>query len=132
VEIILPHILDVVIVVEEMLGKVEKLKYVDHDVTDTTKFPDLAQEIYLENKEELGPLGNPILELAQWITILYNLSIMNLLEIPHFEHGNNVSNCAKQLLERVPRGIMWMEKTVHINVDIIKKIIGFPTNGVKP
>jgi hypothetical protein len=47
VEIMLPHILDVVIVVEDMLGKVEKLKYPYHDVMDTTKFPDLAWEKYV-------------------------------------------------------------------------------------
>jgi hypothetical protein len=39
---------------------VGKLKYVDPDVTDTTKFLELAQEIYLEKKEEVGPLRNPI------------------------------------------------------------------------
>jgi hypothetical protein len=101
----LPHIPDVVVAVEDMLGKVEKLKYVDHDVTDTTKFPDLAQEIYLENKEEAGPSGKPILEPAQWITGLYNSGIMNLLEIPHFGCGKNVGHCVKQLLVRVHGGI---------------------------
>jgi hypothetical protein len=68
VEITLPYLPDVVVAVEDMLGKVPKLKYADHDVTDTTKFPDLAQEIYLENRGEVGPLGKPILEPAQWIT----------------------------------------------------------------
>jgi hypothetical protein len=66
-----------------MLGKVTKLKYVDHDVTDTTKFPEFMQEVYLENRGEVGPLGKPILEPVQWITSLYNLGIMNLLDIPH-------------------------------------------------
>jgi hypothetical protein len=132
VEIMLPHIPDVVIVVEDMLGKVEKLKYADHDVTDTTKFPDLVQEIYLENKEEVGPSGNPILEPTQWITGLYNSGIMNLLEIPHFGCGKDVGNCVKQLLERVHGGILWMDRSVHIDVDLIEKITGFPTSGVKP
>jgi hypothetical protein len=50
VEITLPHLPDVVVVVEDMLGKVPKLKYVDQDVTDTTKFLELGQEIYLENR----------------------------------------------------------------------------------
>ena len=58
-----------------MLGKVLKLKYAYHDVTSTTNFPDLAQESYLENRGEVGPLGKPILELAKWITGLYNSEI---------------------------------------------------------
>jgi hypothetical protein len=45
VEITLPYLPDVVVAVEDMLGKVPKLKYADHDVTDTMKFPDLAQEV---------------------------------------------------------------------------------------
>jgi len=60
----LSHILDVIIVVEDMLGKVEKLKYADHNVMDTTKFQVLEEEIYLENKE-VRSLGNPILNLVQ-------------------------------------------------------------------
>jgi hypothetical protein len=48
-----------------MLGKIEKLKYVDRDVTNTKKFPDLAHKIYLENKDEVEPSKNLILEPAQ-------------------------------------------------------------------
>jgi len=62
VEIMLPHIPDVIVAVEDMPGKVEKFQYVDHDVTYTTKFPNLVQEIYLENKEEEGHSRKPILE----------------------------------------------------------------------
>jgi hypothetical protein len=46
----LPQIPESVIVVEDMLGFVPKLKYADHDVTEVAKFPELAQEIYMENK----------------------------------------------------------------------------------
>jgi hypothetical protein len=67
-------------------------------VRDATKFPDLAEEAYLENTGEIGPLGKPIMEPAQWITGLYNSRIMNLLDIPHFGHGKNVGLCIKQLL----------------------------------
>jgi hypothetical protein len=42
IEITLPYLPDVVVAVEDMLGKVLKLKYSYHDVIDTTKFPDLA------------------------------------------------------------------------------------------
>jgi len=42
VEITLPYLIYVVDAVEDMLGKVQKLKYVDHGVKNATKFPDLA------------------------------------------------------------------------------------------
>jgi hypothetical protein len=45
-----PHIPDLVIVVEYMLGFVPKLRYTDHDVTEVAKFPKLAQDVYMENR----------------------------------------------------------------------------------
>jgi hypothetical protein len=67
-EITLPFLPDTVPTVDDMLGKVPKLRYTDHDVHDTTKFPELAKENYLINTGEIGPLGRPVLEPAQWIT----------------------------------------------------------------
>jgi hypothetical protein len=45
-----------------MLGKVSKTKYVDHDISHRVKFPEFMQEAYLEDMEEVGPLGKPIME----------------------------------------------------------------------
>jgi len=64
VEITLPHLIDVVVAVEDMLGKMPKLNYVDHDITYTTKFLEFSQEVYMENGGEVGPIGKPILELV--------------------------------------------------------------------
>jgi hypothetical protein len=44
-DITLPYLLDAVITVDDMLGKVPKLRYVDHDVCDAAKFPELARRI---------------------------------------------------------------------------------------
>jgi hypothetical protein len=120
------------VIVEDMLGKVLNLRYANHDVKYTMKFPYLAHENYLEDKGEIGPLGKPILELAQLIIGICNSSIMNLLAIPHFECGKNVGMCVKQLLARVHGGIMWMDRLVPIEVDFIAKITGFPTSGTQP
>ena len=57
----LPQIPDGVKVVSDMLGYVNKLKYVDHDVENIGKFPDFAQQVYMESIGE-GPSGDPILE----------------------------------------------------------------------
>jgi hypothetical protein len=42
VEITLPHLPDVVVEVEYMLGKVLKIKYVNHDITNKMKFLDFS------------------------------------------------------------------------------------------
>jgi hypothetical protein len=76
--------------------------------------------------------GVPILEPKQWIVGLYNTGIMNLLEIPHFGRGKDVNNCVKQLLALVHGGILWMDRPVSIDVYLIAKIIGFPTDGENP
>jgi hypothetical protein len=38
-EVTLPYLSDAVIFVEDMLGKVPKLRYTDYDVRDAAKFP---------------------------------------------------------------------------------------------
>jgi hypothetical protein len=120
------------VIVEDMLGKVRNLRYVNHDVTDVAKLPALAQENYLEAKGEIRPLGKLILEPMQWIIGLYNLGIMNLLDIPHFKCGKKISFCVKQLLARIHGGITWMDRLVPIDFDLIDKIIGLPTSGAQP
>jgi hypothetical protein len=89
-DITLPYLLDEVVTGDDMLEKVPKLRYSDHYVRDVTKFPDLAEETYFENIGEIGPLGKPIMDPAQWITGLYNSEIMNFLDITHFRGSKNV------------------------------------------
>ena len=57
---------------------------------------------------------------------------MNLLDMTHFGHGKKINGCVKQLLARVHVGVLWMDRRVPINVDLIKSIIGLPTDGDKP
>jgi hypothetical protein len=63
-DITLPYLLEEMIIVEDMLGKIPKLRYSDHVVRNATKFPDLAAESYLSNTREIGPLGKPIVDFA--------------------------------------------------------------------
>jgi hypothetical protein len=130
-EIVMPKILEGVKVDEDMVGGIETIKYFDHDVVDTVKFSYLVQHNYMESRRE-GPLGMPLLESVQWILGLYNTGIMNLLDIPHFGHGKHINGCLKQLLERVHGGILWMDRPVPINLDLIVAISGLPTDGEKP
>jgi hypothetical protein len=57
---------------------------------------------------------------------------MNLLEILHFGRGKDVNNCVKQLLAVIHGGILWLDMPVSIDVKLIAKIGGLPTNGEQP
>jgi hypothetical protein len=107
------------------------MKYYDHDVVDTVKFPYLAQHTYMESRGK-GPSSTPMLEIAQWILGLYNIGIMNSLDILHLGHGKHINGCVKQLLARVHGGILWIDRLVPINVDLIAAITGLPMDGEKP
>jgi hypothetical protein len=91
--ITLPYLPNAMVTVDDMLGKLRKLRYSDHDVHDATKFPNLVEETYLANTREIGPLGKSIMEPEQWITGLYNYDIMNLLDILHFVCSKNRDLC---------------------------------------
>jgi hypothetical protein len=106
-----------------MLGCVDKLKYADHDITDRDNFHEFAPHVYMERKGTT-PSGVPILEPKQWIVGLDNTCIMNLLEILHFGRDKYVNACVKQLLALVHGGVLWMEKLISIDVDLIADITG--------
>jgi hypothetical protein len=76
--------------------------------------------------------GVPIMEPKLWIQGLYNIGIMNLLEILHFVSGKDVNNCIKQLLEVMHGGILWLDTQFSMDIDLIEKIIVLPTNGEPP
>jgi hypothetical protein len=46
--------------------------------------------------------------------------------------GKYVNNYIKQLLSLAHGGVLWMEKQVSIDVDLIIDITGLPTEGEKP
>jgi hypothetical protein len=56
---------------------------------------------------------------------------MNLLDIPHFGWGNHINAYIKKLLARVHGGILWMDKSVPIIMDLIAAIMGILTDGEK-
>jgi hypothetical protein len=66
-----PKIQDVIIIVGDMLGFVNKLRYSDHDVKDTEKFPDLHFKCTWREKERVHhglPFWNQSSRLQDFIT----------------------------------------------------------------
>jgi hypothetical protein len=114
-----------------MLGHMEKLRYPDHDMTDTKKFPEFAKKVYLQNVG-IGPFGEPINQPVQWAVGLENNEILGLLDIPHFGRGQYANNCIKKLMEVTHGGYPWLEQLVSIDVEIIAYIRGLPSWGEDP
>jgi hypothetical protein len=114
-----------------LLGCIEIFWYIEHDVSDTNKFPKFMQSVYMES---LGTrtFKYPILHPNQWVIGLENIGILNLMEIPHFGRGRYVNNCIKQLLAVLHGRCFWLEEPLSIDIEIISFITDLPSNGNKP
>jgi hypothetical protein len=64
----------------------ERLRYLDHDVADTSKFPEFVKQVYMDSIDR-SSFGDPMMQPKQWATDLENTGIMNLVEIPYFGRG---------------------------------------------
>jgi len=82
-------------------------------------------------RESLGtwPFGDPILQPKKWAEGLENTKILNLVEIPHFRRGKEVTNYVNQLMAVLHGGFLWLEEPISIDVDIITFIKIIPSNG---
>lgn len=91
-----------------MLGKIAALKFVDHNITDEQKFPELAKEKYLCAKSVPG-IGAILLEMQMSATRLEKSGILNLLEVPQFGRSLEINACVKLLLSCVHGGTLWLD-----------------------
>jgi hypothetical protein len=128
VALVFPRIPDGVRVKSDLLGHVEKLKYSDHDVTDTEKFPEFTKKVYLQTVG-MNAVGEPIDQPLQWATGLEKTGILGLLELPHFGRGQYTNSCIKQLMAVTHGGDIWLDKLISIDVELIAHITGLPSQG---
>jgi hypothetical protein len=130
-EIVLPCIPEGVQVDLQLLGHVRKLKYSDHDVSDETKYPELAPQVFMKNIV-VNQLGETISHPHQWAVGLDKTGILGLLKLPHFGRGQYTMTCIKQLLAIMHGGGIWLDKPVPITVELITQITRLPTRGMDP
>ena len=97
----------------DMLGKIPRMKYSDHDLSDRNKFPDLAPEQYLRRVTNVDTAAY-VLELQEWARGLKQAGFFNLLEIPHFGRSPQVNSCGRLLLSCVHGGYMWLDRRVPV------------------
>jgi hypothetical protein len=125
-KIMLPHIPEGVKVEAHLLGHIGKLKYSNHDVSNDTKYPELAPRDFMQNIV-VNQLGETINQLHQWAVRLNQTYILGLLKLPHFGRGQYATTCVKQLLAITHGGDIWLDRPVPITVDLITQISGLPS-----
>jgi hypothetical protein len=130
-EIVLPRIPEGVQVESQLLGHVGKLKYSNHDVSDETKYLELAPRFFMHNIV-VNQLGETISQPHQWAVGLDRICILGLLKLPHFGRGQYATACIKQLLAVTHGGDIWLDKPVPITVELIAQITGLPRQGMDP
>ena len=112
-----------------MIGKIDRLKYADHDTNDSGKFPQFAPRTYLHSIH-YTEIGATLLEVKQWATGLDKAGLLKMLNVPHFGHNTQVTMVVKQLLALVHDGHLWIEdQRIPINGDLVNRIIGLPKEG---
>ena len=68
----------------------------------------------------------------EWIEKLAPSRLLKLLRIPHFGHSPEVNVGVKLLLSYVYDGYLWLEGKIHLNMDVIHRIMGLSKVGDDP
>jgi hypothetical protein len=129
--LVTPKKLKGVIIDEDILGKVPKLRYVYHDIKDTMKFVELVPHLYLEMK--VDPTTNQSRLVHQvWARGLECIGLLNLVYITHFGQRKEVNACVKFLLYCVCGGYLWLDRPISINISLTARIKILLTQGEDP
>jgi len=115
----------------ETLGKILQLKFVDIDFNDKNQYTQFAPNKYL--KQAYYPeSGVTRLELQQWMAILAQLGLLNMLNVQHFSKSPRNTAYVRQLLMFVHDGCLWVGKRIPINPMLIWRIKRLPYQGLNP
>ena len=114
-----------------LLGYVNNLKFKDYNLLDHIKFVQFQVDQYM------AMIVNPTTKVEAltpqaWIASLQPSGLLNLLQIPHFGHNNEITTVVKVLLSYVHRGHLWLDRRADITIDLIHWIMGLCKVGVDP
>ena len=115
-----------------MIGKIDRLKYTDHDTNDRGKFLQFTPGKYLHSFH-YPKVGMMLLEVKQWAASLEQAGLLKMLNVPHFGCTLQVIMVVKQLLVLVHDGNLWIgDERIPINGELVHRITGFPKEGPDP
>jgi len=95
----------------DMLGKILKLRYVEHDLADKNKFHEIFPLNYLCTIPNSDATTYAI-KSKQWAQGMEKVGILNLLDIPHFCRSTEINYYVKLLFSFVHGGNLWLEKKI--------------------
>ena len=90
-----------------MTGKIDRLKYTDHDTNDRGKFLQFTpgKRLHFVHYSETGMT---LLEVKQWAAGLEQDGLLKMLNVAHFGRSTQVTVVVKQLLVLVHDGHLWI------------------------
>jgi hypothetical protein len=114
-------------IVGDLKGKVEHVKLLDLDLTDSTLFPQMHTDVFWEMAPD-GIRGMQFVPKSDFIN-LFNSTIMNLRDLPVFGTTGEVARCTKFLISRVHDRSLWLDKRYPIHVEDIQQLTGLSSQG---
>jgi hypothetical protein len=114
-------------VVGDLKGKVEHVKLLDLDLTDSVLFPQMNTDVFWEMAPD-GLGGMQFVPKSDFIN-LFNSTIMNLRDLPVFGTTGEVARCTKFLISRVHDRSLWLDKRYPIHAEDIQQLTGLSFQG---
>lgn len=114
-------------VLDDLYGKMEQTRLVDHDFTDGDLFPDLQPSVYMDPV----PLDNgDILNVfkSAFEPLCYS-SLMALPDLSTFGSTGEVAHCTEFMISRVHQNAFWLDRDYPIHAQDIHKLTGFSMEG---
>jgi hypothetical protein len=95
-------------IVGDLKGKVEHVKLLDLDLTDSALFPQMHTDVFWEIALD-GTRDMQFVPRKEFIN-LFNSTIMNLRDLPVFGTTGEIGRCTKFLISRVHDRSLWLDK----------------------
>jgi hypothetical protein len=105
--------------------KIAALNFNDFNLGDIKVYSTLALYKYLTRTKGKSSKIVP----QQWTMNLSQSTLLNVMNIPHFDRHQEVNYCVKLLLESYHGGYLWLKRRITVDPVLINWIIGLSMQG---
>jgi len=109
-------------IVGDLKGKVDNVNLLDLDLTDSALFPQMHIDVFWEIAPN-GIKGMQFVPKEEFINF-FNLTIMNLRDLPVFGTTGEITCYTKFQISRVHDKSIWLDKRYPIHVEYIQQLTG--------